>query len=305
MLEDLKGAQSVMERGLTGLDLVKGLEADGFRDVAENLLTVLRQRVSGDLLQTVGDPDARLRRRCRAINDANDYAGPGTGYRLSGERWEEMKKLRHVTSASNPETEVELTMTFSHHSSGRSKLREIGPARRGTRPDEVVIALSPAFGGFFSKTIVDVPHAEVLRQLLAGIEEQGVTARVIQVHDTADLAAISHPGAQLSGSGIGDRHALPRHHDDPPEGPGAAVATWSCSRRRRCSTPQMFRQIGSNAARYAKGESPEPVPTRNDQMARPAGRPRRRCCTSRSSRPSRPDAGRKRWCSTSSCSSAG
>jgi propanediol dehydratase medium subunit len=31
----------------------------------------------------------------------------------------------------------------------------------------------------------------------------------------------------------------------------------------------VFRKIGSNAAQYAKGSSPEPVPTRNDQMARP------------------------------------
>ncbi|MDT0348890.1 propanediol/glycerol family dehydratase large subunit [Pseudonocardia charpentierae] len=105
VLADLKGAQSVMERGLTGVDLVKGLEATGFHDVAENLLTVLRQRVSGDLLQTsaILTPEFVP---LSAINDANDYAGPGTGYRLQGERWEELKKLRHVTSASNPETEV-------------------------------------------------------------------------------------------------------------------------------------------------------------------------------------------------------
>ena len=131
-----------------------------------------------------------------------------------------------------------------------------------------MIALSPAFAGIFSKTIVEVPHAEVLRQLLAGIEEQGVTARVIQVHDTADLAAISHLGARLSGSGISvgvlSRGTTMIHQRDL-----ARLATWSCSRSRRCSTPRWFRQIGSNAARYAKGESPEPVPTRNDQMARP------------------------------------
>ena len=30
-----------------------------------------------------------------------------------------------------------------------------------------------------------------------------------------------------------------------------------------------FRAIGKNAAKYAKGESPTPVPVRNDQMARP------------------------------------
>jgi propanediol dehydratase large subunit len=105
VLADLKGAQSVMDRGLTGLDLVKGLEATGFHDVAESLLTVLRQRVSGDLLQTsaILTPEFVP---LSAINDANDYAGPGTGYRLQGKRWEQLKKLRHVTSATNPETEV-------------------------------------------------------------------------------------------------------------------------------------------------------------------------------------------------------
>lgn len=105
VLEDLKGAQSVMDRGITGLDLVTALERTGFHDVAENLLTVLRQRVSGDLLQTsaiLTDDFVPL----SAINDANDYAGPGSGYRLQGERWEQLKKLRHVTSAENPETEV-------------------------------------------------------------------------------------------------------------------------------------------------------------------------------------------------------
>jgi hypothetical protein len=32
---------------------------------------------------------------------------------------------------------------------------------------------------------------------------------------------------------------------------------------------EMYRQIGRNAARYAKGDSPSPVPQINDQMARP------------------------------------
>ena len=30
-----------------------------------------------------------------------------------------------------------------------------------------------------------------------------------------------------------------------------------------------FRSIGKNAAKYAKNESPAPVPVKNDQMARP------------------------------------
>ncbi|WP_197382369.1 propanediol/glycerol family dehydratase large subunit [Mycolicibacterium mengxianglii] len=106
VLEDLKGAQQVMDRNITGLDLVKALESTGFPDVAGNLLAVLRQRVSGDLLQTSAIMTKDLE-PLSAVNDANDYAGPGTGYRPSGARWEEMKKLRHVTSASNPEEEVE------------------------------------------------------------------------------------------------------------------------------------------------------------------------------------------------------
>lgn len=106
VLEDLKGAQLVMDRNITGLDLVKALESTGFSDVAENLLAVLRQRVSGDLLQTSAIMTRELQ-PLSAVNDRNDYAGPGTGYRPTGARWEEMKRLRHVTSAENPELEVE------------------------------------------------------------------------------------------------------------------------------------------------------------------------------------------------------
>lgn len=102
VLEDLKGAQMMMDEGVTGLDVVRALEAGGFRDVAEALLALLRQRVGGDLLHTaaiVGHDGEAV----SAVNAPNDYAGPGTGYRPEGERWEEMKRLRHTVSPSNPE----------------------------------------------------------------------------------------------------------------------------------------------------------------------------------------------------------
>jgi propanediol dehydratase medium subunit len=147
-------------------------------------------------------------------------------------------------------------------------LREVGPARRGTRPDEVVIAVSPAFAGQFTKTIVDVPHAEVLRQLLAGIEEQGVAARIVRVRDTADLAAVAHLGAKLSGSGIAvgllSRGTTMIHQKDLPR-----LSNLELFPQSPLLDAAVFRNIGSNAAQYAKGGSPEPVPTRNDQMARP------------------------------------
>jgi propanediol dehydratase medium subunit len=143
-------------------------------------------------------------------------------------------------------------------------LREVGPARRGTRPDEVVVAVSPAFAGHFTKTIVDVPHSEVL----PGIEEQGVTARVVRIRDTADLAALAHIGARLSGSGISvgvlSRGTTIIHQRDL-----ARLSNLELFPQSPLLDAPVFRMIGSNAAQYAKGESPQPVPTRNDQMARP------------------------------------
>ncbi|MHA3023460.1 propanediol/glycerol family dehydratase medium subunit [Mycobacterium sp. BMJ-28] len=145
---------------------------------------------------------------------------------------------------------------------------EIGPAGRGTRPDEVVIAVSPGFGELFSKTIVDIPLSEVIRQVLAGIEEQEVSARVIRVRNTSDLAAMSHTAARLSGSGIGigilSRGTSMIHQRDLPR-----LSSLELFPQCPLLTLETYRRIGSNAAQYAKGESPEPVPTLNDQMARP------------------------------------
>ena len=145
---------------------------------------------------------------------------------------------------------------------------EIGPAERGTRPDEVVIAISPAFGSLFSQTIVDIPHAEVIRQLLAGIEEQEVSARIIRIQGSADLALMAHTAAKLSGSGIGigilARGTSMIHQRDLPR-----LSSLELFPQCPLLTLETYRSIGSNAAQYAKGESPEPVPTLNDQMARP------------------------------------
>lgn len=142
------------------------------------------------------------------------------------------------------------------------------PARPGTRPDEVVVAVAPGFASLFSRTIIDVSHADVLRQVLAGIEEQGVEARIVRVLRTSDLAAIAHAGARLSGSGIGigllSRGTTMIHQRDLPR-----LSSLELFPQSPLMTLETFRSVGSNAARYAKGESPEPVPTLNDQMARP------------------------------------
>jgi propanediol dehydratase medium subunit len=148
------------------------------------------------------------------------------------------------------------------------ELADRGVAGPGTRPDEVIIGISPAFGDFFTKTIVDIPHAEVLRELLAGIEEQGVHARVVRFRHSADLAAIAHAAAKLSGSGIGigilSRGTTMIHQKDL-----VRLSNLELFPQAPLMDLETFRKVGRNGARYAKGESPEPVPSRNDYMARP------------------------------------
>jgi hypothetical protein len=143
-----------------------------------------------------------------------------------------------------------------------------GDAQPGRRPGEVVIGISPAFGDFFSKTIVDIPHAEVVRQLLAGIEEQGVAARVVRYLHTSDLAAIAHGAAKLSGSGIGigvlSRGTTMIHQKDL-----LRLSNLELFPQAPLMDLETFRLVGRNAAQYAKGESPAPVPSKNDYMARP------------------------------------
>lgn len=150
----------------------------------------------------------------------------------------------------------------------RLELIERGPAELGTRSDEVVLALSPGFGTFFTQTIVDLSLADVLRETLAGIEEEGVTARVIRVFGGSDLARIAHTGAKLSGSGIAvgiiSRGTTMIHQRDLPR-----LSNLELFPQAPLLDAEAFRAIGRNAAGYAKGEAPEPVPTRNDFMARP------------------------------------
>lgn len=89
--EDTKAATAMMDRGTTLADIIKILYEAGFEDIAENLTNCLKQRVIGDYLHTSSflDEDFRVH---SAVNDRNDYTGPGTGYRISDERWEVLKE---------------------------------------------------------------------------------------------------------------------------------------------------------------------------------------------------------------------
>jgi len=94
-VQDTKAAQDMMKRGVTGVDVVKALAKRGFTDVANAVLNIQKQRVSGDYLHTssILDKDFNV---VAALNDLNDYQGPGTGYRLQGERWKQLANIRHA-----------------------------------------------------------------------------------------------------------------------------------------------------------------------------------------------------------------
>ncbi|WP_346902040.1 propanediol/glycerol family dehydratase large subunit [Faecalicatena contorta] len=92
---DLMSAEDVLKRGITGVDVVKALAESGYQDLAESVLNMLKQRVAGDYMQTAAilDKDFHV---LSGVNTPNDYMGPGTGYRVEGERWEEIKKIPHI-----------------------------------------------------------------------------------------------------------------------------------------------------------------------------------------------------------------
>ena len=169
------------------------------------------------------------------------------------------------TSAASP---AKAAPASSIPAAGNMTLTEQGDAPKGVAPDEVVIGLAPAFGIYQTETIIHQPHDKVLREIIAGIEEEGIKWRVMRVYRTSDVSFIAHDAAEYSGSGIGigiqSKGTVVIHQKDLP--PLSNLELFSQAPLIEMET---FRQIGKNAAKYAKGEAPTPVPVRNDQMARP------------------------------------
>ncbi|WP_322153852.1 propanediol/glycerol family dehydratase medium subunit [Paratractidigestivibacter sp.] len=148
-------------------------------------------------------------------------------------------------------------------------LTETGEAPKGTDANEVVVGIAAAFGKYQHENIMHVPHTQILREVLAGIEEEGCKWRVVRVYRTSDVSFVAHDAAEWSGSGIGigiqSKGTTVIHQKDLPPLNNLELFP-------QCPLIDLetYRQIGKNAAMYAKGESPTPVPMKNDQMARPA-----------------------------------
>jgi propanediol dehydratase medium subunit len=144
-----------------------------------------------------------------------------------------------------------------------------GVAKPGLSKDEVVIAVAPAFAEVLTQTMTKIQHKDVLRQIIAGIEEEGLKARVVKVYRTSDVSFCAAEADKLSGSGISvavqSKGTAIIHQKDQ-----APLNNLELFPQAPVITLETYRAVGKNAAQYAKGMSPNPVPTVNDQMARVA-----------------------------------
>ena len=97
VVEDLKAAEDMMKREVTGLDVAKALSKGGFDDVSEAVFNLLKRRAAGDYLHTsaIFDRDFNVD---SAVNNPNDYAGPKSGYQISEAKWEILKTIRQAVS---------------------------------------------------------------------------------------------------------------------------------------------------------------------------------------------------------------
>ncbi len=257
LVADLAAADRFLAGDQNMLTVVTALQKRGFTKTAQNLLEMGRQRIAGDYLQPAAIFDRNFH-VLSGINDVNDYTGPSTGYRLQGERWEEIQRIPQAKSPRD----------FINPQIGEPspKLVDVGPAKDGTRK-EVIVAVGPAFNRELTRTIGGLDHQAVLEAILTGVAKEGLIARVVKVHHTSDCAAIGQIGAEMSGSGISigiqsrgttiiHKKGLARLNNLElfPQSPSLTLETYEA--------------IGRNAARYAKGEATRPVGVKIDNWAR-------------------------------------
>lgn len=247
-----EAAASIEARSLTVFDVIASLQRTGFEAEADAIARLTRERLKGDQLQTSAIFDEEFRVLSK-VTDPNDYAGPGTGYTLSERRRAEIDGVRQARSA------AELTADQAEHH-GHVIVNDVEIARQGSDPREVCIGLSPAWGRSVWLTLCGLTVSEVLRQISAGLEEEGCVPRLVRVRSTIDVGLIGLTAARLSGSGIGiglqGKGTALIHRRD--LAPLANLELFSVA---PLLTAKMYRELGKNAARHAKGMAPVPILT--------------------------------------------
>lgn len=144
---------------------------------------------------------------------------------------------------------------------------EKGLALSGIDLKEVVIGISPDFGKGINNTIAGLSLKNVIKEVTAGIEEEGMLWRIIRVLRSSDLSIIGKEAALMSGSGISigiqSKGTTVIHQKDL-----YPLSNLELFPQAPLISLNMYRHIGKNAARYAKGIAVKPVPVQNDFMSR-------------------------------------
>ncbi|MDO4870250.1 MAG: glycerol dehydratase reactivase beta/small subunit family protein [Bacillota bacterium] len=129
------------------------------------------------------------------------------------------------------------------------------------------MCVSPSFGCSQKKTMGGVDHMDVLDEISAGLEEEGITARFVKCHESSDLGVIGSIGSALSGSGISigiqSKGTTVIHQKD--LSPLSNLELFSQGPQ---LTGELFRRIGRSAGKYAKGEVPTPIPSEVEPQTR-------------------------------------
>jgi propanediol dehydratase large subunit len=245
----VSAAHAIREGGLTVVDVVAALDQTGYETEAQRVVEMTRARLAGDYLQTSAIFDERLR-VLSLVTDPNDYTGPGTGYAPSPERQREIDGIRQARGVDDLRAEQARAAV--------PLLAAAGPARAGQDPRDVVIGVSPSVGRDVWRCLSGLHVTEALAELLAGLEEEGCAGRVVRFNDTVDLGRIGLAAARLAGSGIGiglqGKGTALIHRRD--LSPLANLELYSVA---PAVTPELYRLLGANAARHAKGATPDPA----------------------------------------------
>jgi propanediol dehydratase large subunit len=245
----VSAAQAIREGGLTVIDVIAALDETGYEAEAERIMAMTRARLAGDYLQTSAIFDEQLR-VLSLVTDPNDYAGPGTGYEPSPERLREIDGIRQQRGVEDLRAEQARFVA--------PLLAATGPARPGQDPRDVVIGVSPAVGRDVWRCLSGVTVPAALAELLAGLEEEGCAGRVVRFSDSVDLGRIGLAAARLAGSGIGiglqGKGTALIHRRD--LAPLANLELYSVA---PTVTPELYRLLGANAGRHARGGTPDPA----------------------------------------------
>ncbi len=245
----LRAADAIIEKDIGILDVVRALHATGFEEEAARVLAMGRARVAGDYLQTAAIFDEQMNLLSK-VTDPNDYQGPGTGYEVSPARREEMAGIRQQRSRED--------LLARQAAAPAPLFIETERAYPGAHPFEVVVAVSPAFATRIRLTMSGLPVDQALLEIVVGITGEGCQCRIVRVRSTFDLGVMGLTAARLAGSGIGvglqaKGTAVINRRDLPP------LACLELLSIAPILTAELYRDLGVNAARYARGLQPEPV----------------------------------------------